>query len=232
MKLDLAEILFQIDQERSERALGQIVLLRNFEGLPFSKPGNDIDIIVREKELPGWHEALEASAGTLGMDIVVPYTDYYVKSFLLKNAGGETLKIDLNHAFNWRGVEFADLDCVLDSVELYSAPIYIASSTCDRAFVTFCHSFLYGGFINRKYLDEFTREICRNQLFFNRLKFIFGSGNAQRLADRILSRDIEMKPSEANALRIAAILRSTLRAPSQTMKGFTRSLQGPTKQTY
>jgi hypothetical protein len=223
----LSDLLFQIDAEGQERSLGQLVMLRNFIGLPDSKPGNDIDLIVRRRDLPGWEAALTAAAKTLSINVALTCSDYYFSSFVYARDGVEITKIDLNHDFAWRGVTFMDMDRVLNNIELYRQPIYICASAPDRAFVTLCHSLLYGGFINTKYLDEFAIHLRIGSEFGDHLQRVFGRDMAQKLGARILAGDVDMPRSEANRARITALSRSALRMPFSTMRGLARSLRGP-----
>ena len=201
-------------------------MLRNFEGLPENKPGNDIDLIVRTQELKAWRSAMEAAA--LAMDIKVKLTmaDHYFCSFVFSSGDKEIVKIDLNHEFLWRGVTFMDVEQILGNTDLYRRPIYVCASAADRIFVTFCHSFLYGGFINQKYLKEFADQLRDGPEFRAHLLRIFGARNASRLADLILSNNIAISRGEANKIRIAALIRSAARAPIRTLRGLIKSLGG------
>lgn len=223
----LADLLYEIERKRLERSLGPMVMLRNYEGLPERKPGNDVDLIVHPSELIRWRSALAAAADELGIEVNKTLRDYYFESHVFVQGKFEIVKIDLNFAFVWRGVEFADIDRILDEVKVYSAPIYISSLACDRAFVTFCHSFLYGGFIKRRYLSEFSEQLRQGPEFASRLARVFGSGNARTLMDWILSGHSDIPRGKANAMRLSALVRALIRSPIFTLKGLVKSLRGP-----
>jgi hypothetical protein len=221
--ISLKSLLLQINQIRHARGLGQLVMLRNFEGLPENKPGNDIDLIVRTQELHAWCSVMETAA--LAMDVKVKPTmsDYYFCSFVFSSGDNEIVKIDLNHKLLWRGVTFMEMEKILGNTELYRKPIYVCASAADRIFVTFCHSFLYGGFINPKYLKEFADQLRDGPEFRVHLIRTFGTRYSGRLTDLILSNNIAISRWEANKIRIAALIRSVARTPIRTLRGFIKS---------
>jgi hypothetical protein len=223
----LADLLFQIERERNKRSLGPLVMLRNYEGLPNYKPGNDIDVIVRASELCGWKETFTDAASALGIEVIETLRDYYFRSYVFAKGPEQIVKIDLNFAFVWRGVKFAEIETVLTQSGVYAPPIYVATQACERAFVTFCHSFLYGGFINDKYLDEFAEQLREGPEFCDRLTRLFGSRNAQILADRINSGHPDLPRRKTNAMRLMALARAAVRSPIRTATGLARSLPGP-----
>jgi hypothetical protein len=224
----LESLLFQIEEERRARCLGQLVMLRNFEGLPVNKPGNDIDFIIRRKELPAWDSALTAAAFALRVDVKMTATDYYYRTFVFSSAGKEIIKIDLNYDFIWYGLSFMEMEHILGNTELYRTPIYVCASEADRVFVTFCHSFLYGAFINSKYLNEFSDQLRHGPEFREHLHRIFGARHAARLADIILSKDSHMTLREAKWIRFAALMKAVKLAPIKTFYGIMKSLlRGP-----
>lgn len=225
-EISLLSLLLQIDKERLALGLGQLVMLRNFAGLPENKPGNDIDFIVRTQELPAWGSALRAAAFVLGVKVKLTMSDHYFCSFVFSSDDKEIVKIDLNHELLWRGVTFMEVEQILGNTGLYRMPIYVCASAADRIFVTFCHSFLYGGFINSKYVSEFADQLRDGPEFRAHLERIFGARHAERLANLILSNDIAISRREANKIRIAALIRSAARAPVRTFRGFIKSLGG------
>lgn len=223
----LAELLFQIERERIKRSLGPLVMLRNYEGLPNYKPGNDIDVIVRKSELYGWKETFTDAAGALGIEVIETLKDYYFISYVFSKGSEQIVKIDLNFAFIWRGVKFAEIETLLAQSGVYVPPIHVATHACERAFVTFCHSFLYGGFINAKYLDEFAEQLREGPEFGDRLTQLFGSRNAKILADRIISGHLDLPRKKANSMRLIALARAAARSPIKTATGLVQSLPGP-----
>lgn len=224
----LSDLLFTIEKRRVDHSLAPMVMLRNYEGLPTTKPGNDIDLIVRSAELEGWKQSLKDAADEMGIQIGETLGDYYFRSYAFHDEGREILKIDLNFAFVWRGVEFADIDQIIDSANLHSAPIHVPQQAVDRAFVTFCHSFLYGGFIQQRYLTDFAAQLRDGTDFHGKLADLFGQNNADVLKDRILSGQSEMPRRQANAMRLMALARALLRQPFATVHGFVKALPGPT----
>lgn len=62
----LSDLLFTIEKRRVDHSLAPMVMLRNYEGLPTTKPGNDIDLIVRSAELEGWKQSLSRRGGRVG----------------------------------------------------------------------------------------------------------------------------------------------------------------------
>ena len=227
--ISLSDLLFTIEKRRVDQSLAPMVVLRNYEGLPTTKSGNDIDLIVRSAELEGWKRSLQDAADELGIQIKETLSDYYFRSFAFHDDGREILKIDLNFAFLWRGVAFADIDQIIDSANLHSAPIHVPRQAFDRAFVTFCHSFLYGGFIQQRYLTDFATQLRDGTEFHGKLADLFGQKNADVLKDRILSGQSEMSRRQANAMRLTALARALLRQPFATVRGFVKALPGPTE---
>ena len=65
----LSDLLFTIEKRRVDHSLAPMVMLRNYEGLPTTKPGNDIDLIVRSAELEGWKQSLKDAADEMGIQI-------------------------------------------------------------------------------------------------------------------------------------------------------------------
>lgn len=215
-----------LDQSMQNLTNEKIVLVRNFQGLPEKNCSNDIDIIVRQAKVTQWTIAISTTSKILELDVYRTAGSYYYLSYSICSPNSQNLvaKIDINYSFNWRGVIFADLDEILDDITLYSQPIYIVSDPTNRAIITFFHSFLYGGFINQRYVSQFRAAALRNDGFLLALSKVFGLKFSDEIIKCILSEYPVMSRHRVNALRFAAIFRSIGKSPSDFLSNASSSL--------
>jgi len=218
----------ELNRNLSAECVERIVLIRNFEGLPSNKPGNDIDIIVRQEALGHWRKALVKTAKNLGLALSNLYRAAYVEKYAFvenDTPSGFRLELDLNFLLNWRGVEFFAVDELLKDTDLYAYPIYTARSSGSRAFITFCHSFLYGGFINPKYLSSYRHALeVSGGDFAKYMEMVFSLPDAKFLIRCVETGCCEIPRWKANKIRVAAILKAFKGNPSAFLPAFFSSL--------
>lgn len=220
--MKLKEFLLGIDTWLQKKHL-KFVVIRNYEELPNTNTGNDIDIIVPGKSLNEWLEILEAFCKDNKLSFTINNQHFYCTSTVIEGVDDKNgqLKLDLNNRFNWRGVEFYSSDILVKNAKSYKSPIYTSQYDYINWYITFCHSFLYGGFIPAKYIKQIKKSINSKPEEFNQLlSSIFTKNQTQYLTNKIQSEDCNVPKYIANKIRISVLLRSVIKKPASTLKYF------------
>jgi len=131
----------------------KIVVVRNYEGLPYSNPSRDIDILICDAKVLMWVKELSFVSQELGMDFQVAEQHIDHIHMEISPVDGRDLVLDLIPAFVWYGVEWLNVDNVFSDAQLYSSMIWIPCEA-HECVITFCHSFLYGGHVKKKYFTH------------------------------------------------------------------------------
>lgn len=204
----------------------KIVVIRNHQLLPYENIGNDIDLIIKEDKLSFWIKALENICLKENLKMTLIKKHFYCMGFKIKgiNDKGEYLYLDFNSKFNWRGVDFFSTDKLVEESIPFKSPIYTSKENYLNSYITFCHSFLYGGFINTKYLKEYRNSIMENRIQFYRLfRIIFSKKQTVYLFNKINSQSQNIPRTKANLIRISIICRSIFKRPFYTISNFFKS---------
>jgi hypothetical protein len=220
--MKIKDFLLGVNNHLQEEGL-KFVVIRNYEELPETNIGNDIDVIVKKKSIPKWLDILKTFCDQNNLEFKIERQHRYVvatKITGVEDKNGE-LKLDLNNFLNWRGVDFYQTDNLVKNSQLYKTPIFTANREYINWYITFCHSFLYGGFINSKYVDRYKMVLDNYQEEFTTLlRSVFTQKETNYLIEKIKSDDFYIPRYKANIIRLSLLLRYFIRKPVYTSYNF------------
>ena len=204
----------------------KIVVIRNHQLLPDKNIGRDLDLIIKEDSEETWINILKKICQDNHLQIQSNHSQFYCKGFKIKGVNDKNnyLYLDLNSRFNWRGIDFYSTDLLVKQSITFKDQIYTGKKNYINWYITFCHSFLYGGFINKKYLKEYRKAILENYIEFQKLfKIIFTNEQTEYLFKKILSSDIKISRLDSYLLRLNILLRIFLKKPIYTFYHLVKS---------
>lgn len=225
--MELNNFLLALNKELKAKNL-KFVVIRNYEELPVKNLGNDIDIIVPEKSVSQWLITLKFFCKNNHLDFQIINKHSYVVSTKIMgvNDKNNQLKIDLNNSFNWRGVDFYETDYLVKKSIVYQYPIFTSEHQYINWYITFCHSFLYGGFINPKYIQQYKCVVLDySDEFRGLLRNVFTKSEANYLMEKINAQNFYIPRYKANVIRISVLFRSFIRKPFRTTHNFILSFK-------
>lgn len=194
----------------------KFLVIRNHEELPRKKTGNDIDIIVKPSNLQKWEFNIKLFCEKNNLDFeFIKSTHYCISTKVvgINDCHNNELYLDFNYEFNWRGVEFYPINDFVNSSISYNEFIYTSENQFSGWYITFCHSFLYGGFVNPKYIQNYIHQINTNHNDFrNEFLRIFTKKEIKFLFSSILDGNTISK-TKANVIRVKLILRNIKKQP-------------------
>lgn len=217
MKLD--EFLTGIDPLLKKENL-KFVIIRNYEKLPQINIGNDIDVIIPRDSTEKWILILKQFCKENKLRFTIENQLFYCTSTTIEGVDDKNgyLKLDLNNILNWRGVDFYDTDILVENSRLYKNPIYTAQYDYIDWYITFCHSFLYGGFIKPIYIKQFRAVAYDHPNEFNSiLESVFTKKQANYIIKKIKSDNYFIPRYIANKIRISVLFRNFIKRPIYTI---------------
>ena len=219
--MELYEFLIKLNDDLKKNNL-KMVVIRNYQYLPRYNVGKDIDFIINPEDLNNWLVIIKRFSYNQNLKFKISENNksYYVKLKIIgvKDKKKNYLEIDLNYNFNWRGVEFYSINQLIEECILFNYPIYTSKNNFLNSYITFCHSFLYGGFINQKYLKEFRKALITNKNEFEILfKKNFSKKQTQYIFNKLESINFEIPRYIANIIRMKILLKSILKKPLLTL---------------
>jgi hypothetical protein len=210
--MTLSEFLMDLSQVLGEQNQ-KFLVARNYEALPQSNNSADIDLIISPKSVLIWRQCIEkiAKNNNLVVDRASQY--YYCRQFAVFGLDDGPIRFDLIPFFLWRGVKWHDSEKVIDRAEIFRDFVYRPTSA-DEAFITFCHSYLYGGFVKEKYLSKLQGVIKSDRIEVSRLSNeIFGESITCQILDEIVSGDLRSLNNLARRRRLFAFNKNLCRKP-------------------
>ena len=115
-------------------------------------------------------------------------------------------------------MEFYSINQLIKECILFNYPIYTSKKNFINSYITFCHSFLYGGFINEKYLKDFRKTLKNNKDEFKILfKTIFSEKQTNYIFNKLESTNFKIPKYIANTIRIKVLLKAILQKPLITL---------------
>ena len=219
--MELYEFLIKLNDDLKKNNL-KMVVIRNYQYLPRYNVGKDIDFIINPEDLNNWLVIIKRFSYNQNLKFKISENNksYYIKLKIIgvKDKKKNYLEIDLNYNFNWRGVEFYSINQLIEECILFNYPIYTSKNNFLNSYITFCHSFLYGGFINQKYLKEFRKALITNKNEFEILfKKNFSKKQTQYIFNKLESINFEIPRYIANIIRMKILLKSILKKPLLTL---------------
>lgn len=197
-------------------------VLRNYQGFPETNLGNDIDLLIAPPDLPRAVRAIRSLGGVR----IVGYSERpYVANLFLegieRNSGSRALEVDLDIRMSWKG-----LPPFLSTKEILEAAIprtagntyFLVPSPVHEAIISLLMSLFIGGWLKEKYFPQVQETFTGNRSeVIAALAPRFGSVEAIRLADAVISGDRPRILGMIGRLRKALLLRSLLRQPLRSL---------------
>jgi hypothetical protein len=131
----------------------KIVVARNYESLPVNLASADIDLIIARDDIVKWSECIERTSMTLGLDCNMASQYYYCRQYAVMGLDDGPVRFDLLPILIWRGVKWGNTESVIAESIKYKDFIF-KPKPIHEALITFCHSYLYGGFVKSKYVNH------------------------------------------------------------------------------
>ena len=224
--MDLQSFLTILNDNVKELGL-KIVVIRNYETLPKKNIGNDIDVIVNENDINLWLQVLSQVCTTHGLKLEITKRYYYCTKTVIYGVDDKfgKLELDLNNRFEWRGVKFYSTEHLINESTPYNKEIYTPSKELS-AFITFCHSFLYGGFIQKKYSDEYELLTSKEgKVKFKNLTSSFMKLNdANRIISELEVGNYKLDRRKINVIRVNILIKLIMTNPINTIVGLIKSI--------
>jgi O-antigen/teichoic acid export membrane protein len=212
--------------EQLEKSSLPYAVMRNFEGLPESKRGNDIDLMVLPADRIKHRDLLMGAAGRAGWNLVQAIEKTNISSYRLMSAPGsrdsfpEVLMFDLFPGDSWYGARFMNAEDALGRREPLGR-IHVLSSF-DSIGCLLLHHTLCSGYLGKKqYKPEIAALVRQHgRKFEDWATQIFGRALAQDFVAAV-EREIKQDglgdiPSVQRKLRQALVTRTLLREPLRT----------------
>ena len=115
-------------------------------------------------------------------------------------------------------MEFYSINKLIKECILFNYPIYTSKKNFINSYITFCHSFLNGGFINQRYIKEFRKALINHKDEFEILfKKNFSKKQTQYIFNKLESINFEIPRYIANIIRMKILLKSILKKPLLTL---------------
>lgn len=129
---------------------GNLLVLRNYKGLPYVNKARDLDILIGEASMLQRIADVNKICENIGISFQIVEQHIEHLHIIIFNIEGRNIDIDLIPAFVWYGIEWLNADEVFRDAQLHSRMIWIPCPA-HECVITFCHSFLYGGHVKKKY---------------------------------------------------------------------------------
>jgi hypothetical protein len=132
------------------------LVARNYELLPYSKPGNDVDLLVLKEDVDRIFEIINSLlTNCKGYIKVTHFYDYVVKIRIygVKDGDRDYTELDLITNLTWRGLTWLDIEKVILAAVENTECIMIPINRHELQMTLF-HSLLYGGFVKERYKNR------------------------------------------------------------------------------
>lgn len=202
------------------RASIRYAVLRNYETLPQSLNGSDLDILVAGSDALAARDTIDTFARGHGGKLVVGYS---VKNHVLRFCGKKDatwwgLPVDIWISLNYRGIEYASSDAVLLKAEDWNGIRVVSKS--DAGITALLKDCLANGCSRKNYQEEATAAYTKNPKRYEpMLSHYFGAQATNEFTDYLKSnRDTKTLRRLSAKLRWAVLLTSLHRSPFGTFK--------------
>lgn len=133
-------------------------IVRNYETLPSTKPGGDVDILVEEDKLYEILNILNEIILPVKGRVEITSKHHYVIKLKIHNVLDDksnlpVTELDLITKLSWKGLNWLSEVDVLKNSFKFSNDLFIPKSRHELQMSLF-HSLLYGGFVKRRYCDK------------------------------------------------------------------------------
>lgn len=199
----------------------RLIVIRNFEKLPKENIGNDIDLIINEADVSRWLDILSQVCSVNQLKLEVTKQFYYCTKLEI-SGNNFNLELDLNNRFEWKGIKFHDVGSLIENAFPYNDIIF-TSDSFSNAYITFHHSFLYGGFINYKYIAQNKLLLSNRELFESKIKTLGGMFTSRIIIKKLINNE-KFSRTGANFLRSYIWLYQFSKSPIRVLFGLYQSI--------
>lgn len=199
-------------------------ILRNYENLPESNIGNDIDLLISRKDI---RAALKALLDMPGARITAFNERAYVITVFMdgiQDGDKDSLQLDLVTDLAWKGLTYLSNEDVFSHSRIHGHnPLIRVPAPHHEAVISFFSSYLLGGWIKDRY-QEFVRQTfqAHTALVKESLSGWISSGLAEKLLEAVCTdnrdRLIELLPFIRKEITLSTIKR----APFSTARNIAR----------
>ena len=166
-------------------------ILRNYEDLPDSTQGGDIDMLILPEMKKQWCKHLESVANIYGLNIGVIQKHYHgVRYCVFDTRKPFFIKLDVHYGEFWKGVEYITSKSMLKTSKTYRD--FFIPSIENEALLSLLDPILTGGRPKAKYKQGITESvILKTELFSKELANIVGKENADKVTQYIVNNKYE-----------------------------------------
>jgi len=206
--------------DRLNKSGVRYAVLRNYETLPHSLNGSDLDILVADSDALAARDTIDAFARSHGGRLVVGYS---VKSHILRFCGRKDsiwwgLPVDIYTSLDYRGLEYASADAVLLKAEDWTGVRVVSKG--DKGITAFLKECLANGCCRKNYIEEAAAAYAKNPKRYElMLSRYFGAQATSKLAAYLQSnRNPKTLRRLSARLRWALLFASLHRSPRGTIQ--------------
>ena len=191
----------------------KLLVMRNYQELPDRNLGNDIDVMIPRNATVEWRKIINNVCTQFGLDHRTGHVLLYVSPEYISRVNNSELQIDIEPRMNWRGIDWISNDDCINRARPFREDIWILHPA-DECVISFCSSYLYGGFVKERYLDLMSEQASRNcEEVLRLMTHIFGKTIADEIVVSLAKKDINKMSAKATKYRIMALIRGFTRHP-------------------
>lgn len=222
--LTIESILLQDLFDQLNKSGVRYAVLRNYETLPHSLGGSDLDILVAGADAITTRNTIDIFTCGYGGRLLAQYS---VKSHILRFCGRKDstwwgLPVDIYTSLDYRGLDYANPDAVLLKAEDWNGIRVVSKS--DAGIIALLKECLANSRSRKNYLDEATAAYTRNPKRYElMLSHYFGAKATNKFIDYFQSnRDPKILRHLSAKLRWALLFNSLKRSPLGAFKAILR----------
>ena len=191
----------------------KFLVMRNYQELPDRNVARDIDVMIPKNTIVTWRRIIDNVSKKLGLSCRTGRQYLYVSEEFVSNVDSSELQFDIEPRMNWLGVDWLNNEDCIKRARLFKDNIWIPHPA-DECVISFCMSYLYGGFVKEKYLPLMS-ELAKNNKdeVLKILSNVFGKKIAAKIVDSLINKDIRDIAKNAARHRLIVLLRGFLRHP-------------------
>lgn len=218
--MTLAEFLSAVF-EGFERRSVRFCVLRNYEGLPESNVGSDVDLLIEPADVGKAVDALRSVPGIMITDV----SDRpYVTSTFVHGVDEGCLQVDFFTALAWRGIDYLRVGSVLDRVKQHPNCNWIpVPDPIDEGIVSFFTSYAIGGFVKERYGAAYLPAFGNHpDVVAKRVTANVDVDILRQLMRLVTNDEIEATERLVGQFRRSLLLRALARRPLTVLAGLAR----------
>lgn len=187
-------------------------ILRNYEKYP-QKIGNDIDILIKSANIDNIINKLKKYFKQNGLLYKIKTKNKTFLSIICfyesKENTIESVQLDIWTKLLWRGIEWIDVDYVLNKKIKYK-DFYVPCNGCEAAITTF-KELVANGIVKEKYYESLTNKVNNDKdSFVESLYKSFGK-YSDKICELICNHNYEELNKQQSKIRTKLILRAPIR---------------------